>query len=70
MLSRELSPRNAPASIPIPPGEEPERFKMPGNSGTGYSTAIREILNGALTRGDRAVSADPYTRTLKTCTAS
>ena len=32
---------------------------MIGTTGTGKSTAIRELLSGALERGDRAVIADP-----------
>ena len=32
---------------------------MIGTTGTGKSTAIRELLGGALERGDRAVIADP-----------
>jgi len=32
---------------------------MIGTTGTGKSTAIRELLDGALERGDRAVIADP-----------
>ena len=32
---------------------------MIGTTGTGKSTAIRELLEGALARGDRAVIADP-----------
>ena len=32
---------------------------MIGTTGTGKSTAIRELLEGALERGDRAVIADP-----------
>ncbi len=47
------------ADIPIPPGDEPKHFKMLGTTGTGKSTAIRELLSGALARGDRAVIADP-----------
>ncbi len=32
---------------------------MVGTTGTGKSTAIRELLTGALDRGDRAIIADP-----------
>jgi len=47
------------AGIPIPPLDETKHFKMVGTTGTGKSTAIRELLAGALARGDRAVIADP-----------
>ena len=47
------------AGIPIPPLDETKHFKMVGTTGTGKSTAIRELLDGALARGDRAVIADP-----------
>jgi len=47
------------AGIPIPPLDETKHFKMIGTTGTGKSTAIRELLEGALERGDRAVIADP-----------
>ena len=47
------------ASIPIPAMDETKHFKMVGTTGTGKSTAIRELLDGALARGDRAVIADP-----------
>ena len=46
------------AGIPIPPTDETKHFKMIGTTGTGKSTAIRELLEGALARGDRAVIAD------------
>ena len=38
---------------------ETKHFKILGTTGTGKSTAIRELLDGALHRGDRAVFADP-----------
>jgi type IV secretory pathway TraG/TraD family ATPase VirD4 len=38
---------------------ETKHFKIIGTTGTGKSTAIRELLGGALRRGDRAVLADP-----------
>ena len=47
------------ASQPIPLLDETKHFKMVGTTGTGKSTAIRELLTGALHRGDRAVIADP-----------
>jgi Type IV secretion-system coupling protein DNA-binding domain len=39
--------------------DETKHFKLIGTTGTGKSTAIREILTTALSRGDRAVIADP-----------
>lgn len=47
------------AGIPIPRGDEAKHFKIIGATGTGKSTAIREILDAALKRGDRAIIADP-----------
>jgi hypothetical protein len=43
----------------IPLADETKHFKLIGTTGTGKSTAIRELLRGALARGDRAVIADP-----------
>ena len=47
------------AGIAIPPLDETKHFKLIGATGTGKSTAIRELLGAALKRGDRAVIADP-----------
>jgi type IV secretory pathway TraG/TraD family ATPase VirD4 len=47
------------AGVPIPAADEAKHFKFIGTTGTGKSTAIREILDRALARGDRAVIADP-----------
>lgn len=47
------------AGVPIPARDETKHFKLIGTTGTGKSTAIREILVMALARGDRAVIADP-----------
>jgi type IV secretory pathway TraG/TraD family ATPase VirD4 len=47
------------AGRPIAMHDEAKHFKLIGTTGTGKSTAIEEILNGALARGDRAVIADP-----------
>jgi type IV secretory pathway TraG/TraD family ATPase VirD4 len=47
------------AGIAVPPLDETKHFKMLGTTGTGKSTAIRELIGGALARGDRAVIADP-----------
>lgn len=53
---------NAPvtlAGFPVPLQDETKHFKLIGTTGTGKSTAIRELLSTALARGDRAVIADP-----------
>jgi len=47
------------AGIPIDPRDETKHFKLIGATGTGKSTAIREMLTAALSRGDRAIIADP-----------
>ena len=47
------------AGVQIPFQDETKHFKLIGTTGTGKSTAIRELLGGALRRGDRAVIADP-----------
>lgn len=47
------------AGEPIRPLDESKHFKLLGSTGTGKSTAIRELLGAALLRGDRAVIADP-----------
>jgi type IV secretory pathway TraG/TraD family ATPase VirD4 len=47
------------AGIAIAAADETKHFKLIGTTGTGKSTAIRELLATALTRGDRAVFADP-----------
>jgi hypothetical protein len=47
------------AGVPVPLADETKHFKLLGTTGTGKSTAIRELLRGALVRGDRAVIADP-----------
>jgi type IV secretory pathway TraG/TraD family ATPase VirD4 len=47
------------ARVPISLRDETKHFKLIGTTGTGKSTAIRELLGGALARGDRAVFADP-----------
>ena len=43
----------------IPLLDETKHFKIIGTTGTGKSTAIQELLDGALSRGDRAIIADP-----------
>ncbi len=47
------------AGVGIRPEEEVKHFKLIGTTGTGKSTAIRELLAAALERGDRAVITDP-----------
>ena len=47
------------AGIPIPAADETKHFKLIGTTGAGKSTAITELLSGALRRGDRAIIADP-----------
>ncbi len=47
------------AGVAIPPLDETKHFKLIGTTGTGKTTAIRELLGAALRRGDRAVIADP-----------
>jgi type IV secretory pathway TraG/TraD family ATPase VirD4 len=47
------------AGVPIPLLDECKHFKLIGTTGTGKSTAIRELLGGAIARGDRVVFADP-----------
>ena len=47
------------AGLAVYPEDETKHFKLIGTTGTGKSTAIRELLERALERGDRAVIADP-----------
>jgi type IV secretory pathway TraG/TraD family ATPase VirD4 len=47
------------AGVAIAAGDETKHFKLIGTTGTGKSTAIRELLGAAIARGDRAVFADP-----------
>lgn len=47
------------AGVVVPSEDETKHFKLIGTTGTGKSTAIRELLGPALARGDRAVIADP-----------
>jgi type IV secretory pathway TraG/TraD family ATPase VirD4 len=47
------------AGVPIAAADETKHFKFIGTTGTGKSTAIAQLLEGALARGDRAVIADP-----------
>src|ERR1700677_1156045 len=43
------------AGVPVDPKDETKHFKLIGTTGTGKSTAIREMLTTALKRGDRAI---------------
>ena len=47
------------AGVPMTRLDETKHFKIIGTTGAGKSTAIVELLEGALARGDRAVIADP-----------
>jgi hypothetical protein len=47
------------AGFPLSTQDETKHFKLIGTTGTGKSTAIRELLRAALARADRAVIADP-----------
>jgi type IV secretory pathway TraG/TraD family ATPase VirD4 len=53
------------AGVAVAPLDETKHFKLIGTTGTGKSTAIRELLQAALRRGDRAVIADPDAGYLK-----
>jgi type IV secretory pathway TraG/TraD family ATPase VirD4 len=47
------------AGVAVEAADETKHFKLIGTTGTGKSTAIRELLGAAIARGDRAVFADP-----------
>jgi type IV secretory pathway TraG/TraD family ATPase VirD4 len=47
------------AGVAISARDETKHFKLIGTTGTGKSTAIASLIQGALRRGDRAVIADP-----------
>ncbi len=47
------------AGLTVAEDDETKHFKIIGTTGTGKTTAIREMLRAALERGDRAVIADP-----------
>ena len=47
------------AGVRVAVADETKHFKIIGATGAGKSTAIAELLGGALSRGDRAVIADP-----------
>ncbi|HVS78389.1 MAG TPA: type IV secretion system DNA-binding domain-containing protein [Steroidobacteraceae bacterium] len=52
-------PRLTLGGVGIAAADEVKHFKLIGTTGTGKSTAIRELLRAALDRGDRAVVTDP-----------
>ena len=56
---RESGGRITLAGVPLAPEDETKHFKLIGTTGTGKSTAIREMLSAALARGDRVIIADP-----------
>jgi hypothetical protein len=47
------------AGVAVRRSDEAKHFKLIGTTGTGKSTAIAELIRGALARGDRLVIADP-----------
>ena len=47
------------AGLHVAAADETKHFKFIGTTGTGKSTAIGQLIGGALARGDRAVIADP-----------
>jgi Type IV secretion-system coupling protein DNA-binding domain len=60
--SRDPSDPNVPITLAghtLDLQDEMKHFKLIGTTGTGKSTAIRELLTAALARGDRAIIADP-----------
>jgi len=63
LISRRLRQRSSDGvsigGIGVSRLDETKHFKMIGTTGTGKSTAIRELMGRALERGDRAVIADP-----------
>ena len=54
-----LQPQLTIAGVGIAASDEVKHFKLIGTTGTGKSTAIRELIAAALDRGDRAVITDP-----------
>lgn len=59
LQSVRLQPQLTICGVGISPHDEVKHFKLIGTTGTGKSTAIRELIAGALDRGDRAVITDP-----------
>ena len=61
-LRKTLWNRQPPLTLcgrPIAFRDECKHFKLIGTTGTGKSTAIAELIGGALERGDRALITDP-----------
>ncbi|HVP34582.1 MAG TPA: type IV secretion system DNA-binding domain-containing protein [Steroidobacteraceae bacterium] len=58
LLRRYAEPPILLAGVAISPHDETKHFKLIGTTGTGKSTAIAALLEGALRRGDRAVITD------------
>jgi len=58
-LRRYAEPPLTIAGVAISAREEVRHFKLIGTTGTGKSTAIAGLIEGALARGDRAVITDP-----------
>jgi type IV secretory pathway TraG/TraD family ATPase VirD4 len=58
-LKRSASDLLTLAGVAIPSVDETKHFKLIGTTGTGKTTAIRELLGAAIARGDRAIFADP-----------
>jgi type IV secretory pathway TraG/TraD family ATPase VirD4 len=53
------------AGVNVPAQDETKHFKFIGTTGTGKSTAICELLEAALQRGDRAIITDPESAYLR-----
>ena len=64
--SRDAAPLTL-AGVAVNALDETKHFKLIGTTGTGKSTAIRELLAQALARGDRAVVTDPDGGYLQRC---
>ena len=68
LIEERVSPHHTPpctgheltlGGVRVPAQDEAKHFKIIGATGTGKSTAINELLDQVLARGDRAVIADP-----------
>ncbi len=55
------------AGVPLASLDETKHIKLIGTTGTGKSTAIGQLLDAALRRGDRAVVSDPEGGYLARC---
>jgi len=60
-------PRLTLAGVPLASLDETKHVKLIGTTGTGKSTAIGQLLDAALRRGDRAVVSDPEGGYLARC---